>query len=827
MENDNHNSHENENIDVMQKIKQNKYLYIIVLFLILVIILLIFFLIEKIIFTILTIVTFTPIISFPLQIFLHLLLIRYIILQIAFAGYNKIISRSIQMNYAKTKIWPIREGFKDLHELFHEDMTSKIDLKYLSKIKNVLKYIKSALKEEIKLYTKMKDKFNHLTIDQEKYLHNISVLNTILNDENLDGFFNNIYNVIKDNYNKYSLDEIPKEEKDNIKNEISEKFHIFRTIAENTHCLVEQIDDFFGEEYRCCHPRYLRNCFKNKLFASIEQMHCELENFYHFEEKEFITKDNCKLEYIIIRRDLNVEQKKLMIICGPNGVPFQMFMRTRRFDLYLDYNIDILCWNYRGYGFSKGAPSYSNLRSDVLELFDKIKKEYSYVRFAVHGISMGGIPCCHLANHRREIELLICDRNFGKLDNITQGFPHGKYLFILYKYFFFQSSDNVDNFINARCDKIVINDPKDNIVSEVCSLKTLVSAKLCEDFLECKNDLTPSHDGAPVQILANDSDLYREAPDQQNQFPMISDNIKTSTQSIVKNNNKESKSLIPKTILDKIFNSVEGKNKFIQHFLNLTKILDNEKLESKNNNNSIIKTILMKFGYKSIQYSNLKEEDIINTSVVFDLIKNKINEILDKIQSAGDHLSRIYSIKRDYTKKIFIDNFFNNMFIWGTLSPANSEHIHSTKYIKKNFDAAIQMFEEFLNSEDIANNKECFLVIGITTLFEYFKTIHESINSIEVKTDNGYIKLGEQGSIEESNRDNYENVLKEKRGNLVWINCGHNGMLNFDERKLFIHYFEESNFFMDRNSNTIENDNDSDINIIENGNDNDINNNKI
>ena len=140
-----------------------------------------------------------------------------------------------------------------------------------------------------------------------------------------------------------------------------------------------------------------------------------------------------------------------MIICGPNGVPFQIFSRNFRFENYLESNMDILCWNYRGYGLSKGRPSYAKLRSDVLELFDEVKKNNNYERFAVHGISLGGIPCCHLASHRKEIELLICDRNFGRIDNIVQSFPYGKILFKLYKLLLFQSTDNVDNYLNVKC----------------------------------------------------------------------------------------------------------------------------------------------------------------------------------------------------------------------------------------------------------------------------------------------------------------------------------------------------------------------------------------
>ena len=83
---------------------------------------------------------------------------------------------------------------------------------------------------------------------------------------------------------------------------------------------------------------------------------------------------------------------------------------------------------------------------------------------------------------------MICDRNFGRLDNITQSFIWGRFLFFIYKYFFFQSSDNVDNYLNVKCYKVLLNEANDKIVLETCSLKTLVAQKLCEKYFECNSE---------------------------------------------------------------------------------------------------------------------------------------------------------------------------------------------------------------------------------------------------------------------------------------------------------------------------------------------------
>ena len=74
--------------------KKNPIIFLMIKFTLWLIIFLIFYLIEKIIFIILTTITFTKILAIPIQIILHLLLIRHIIIQVAFIGQNIVVFRS-------------------------------------------------------------------------------------------------------------------------------------------------------------------------------------------------------------------------------------------------------------------------------------------------------------------------------------------------------------------------------------------------------------------------------------------------------------------------------------------------------------------------------------------------------------------------------------------------------------------------------------------------------------------------------------------------------------------------------------------------------------
>ena len=53
--------------------------------------------------------------------------------------------------------------------------------------------------------------------------------------------------------------------------------------------------------------------------------------------------------------------------------------------------------NYRGFGDSKGTINFENMRNDSECVADFLKKYYKFNKLGVHGISLGGIPACHLA----------------------------------------------------------------------------------------------------------------------------------------------------------------------------------------------------------------------------------------------------------------------------------------------------------------------------------------------------------------------------------------------------------------------------------------------
>jgi hypothetical protein len=245
------------------------------------------------------------------------------------------------------------------------------------------------------------------------------------------------------------------------------------------------------------------------------------------------------------------------------------------------------------------------------------------------------------------------------------------------------------------------------------------------------------------------------------------------------NINKTSKNLDKITALDKIFDSIEEKNKFINGLLNISNIIRENKEKEENS-----------------QYSNLKEEEKQNISDINSILETNLTDIFDSLKSAGDSLSTLFSIKWDYTKAIFIDNFFNNLFIWGVKNINNNEY--STGNIELIFNKFMQSFDKFLNSTDIKPYKGLQVMKDIEDLYENFIKIKNNIKFVGLQINNSFVRLADDIN------NNYEqNLMELNRGYFIHLNCGHNGILLHNEMDLFSKYLMNSDFIAESKNNEI------------------------
>ena len=704
-----------------------------------------------------------------------------------FAGLSFFITRNIQYKRGKVQASHIYRELmilKSSFALLFDELKPIEEIKHFYTLQRNIKNSLLVIEHFWKIFHKMKEKFNKLTIDQNIFFEHLSNLKVLMEESEIIKFLNDIINKLREE-KILKMNDLSKEKKDEIikrKNSIKKILSI--NYYNNINCLLTQLEDYIGENYQSYSPRYIRNYFSNLLFASMNQFDVELDLYYIYRQKNIITKDgSAKLDYIIIDNNTGKKQKtkKLMIICGPNAEPYQIFARNFPLDIYLNKGIDVLCWNYRGYGFSTGKANFNNLREDILDIYEEIKKINIYEKIGVHGFSIGGIPSCHLAENVKDIKLLVSDRNFGQIEYIVKNSYLGKYLVFLYKLLFMQNSRNVEKYLNSKCLKVLLNDPCDEIVTEEGSLKTMISEKLCDKFiskihigdniieldnLEGKETLDDTNINTQNY---NDDQIEVEDDYFNNDYPRKINNAnKNMTLNI---HNKSNYNLINQyikyykkknnlSILDILLSS--EKNDFILNLMNISKFLNSE------NSSNIIQSNTMNF------------------------INIKISSILKNFRSAGDTLYRITKINDNkYNQNLFVENFFNNLFIWGTYDKLDDYGCiyNSTEFIEVMIDKNIKLISSFLNSEEIKNNKNLEIIKYIEMFYNYLITIKKSIKLIVIKSSEGFIYLKEGEKFENE-------LIKLGRGNLVSISCGHNGLLSEEENTVLKYYLNKSELFV-------------------------------
>ena len=419
-----------------------------------------------------------------------------------------------------------------------------------------------------------------------------------------------------------------------------------------------------------------------------------------------------------------------------------------------------------------------------------------YNNIGVHGISVGGVPSCYLASQRKKINLLISDRNFGQIENITKGYIFGRFLFYLYKILFFPSSRNLENYLNSNSFKIILNDPDDEIVLEEGSLKTFISEELCKKYLTLidneDNDEISSDSSIELSTIENSISSNEDTTQSSVDLLRIKENGKNSNINNKFNENKKNYNK-NNTALDIVLG--KDKNKFIQVLLDISEALNDENLDKDNKLLKKIKNFFFRIK-RNADYSYLKEEELRNLSGVFEFIKNEINYCFFKLESSGDVLLRMQAISGDYRQKLFIENFFNNLFIWGTFIKKDDFGCvyFSTEHINDILMKQVDILNDFYNSPEIANCKNLKIMKDIDLYRELIIKMKQNIKYLAIKNTKGFTLLKDGKEYEKE-------LIKLGRGNLVGVHCGHNGFLSIQENQVLKNYIKESKFLNNEKSN--------------------------
>ena len=658
-------------------------------------------------------------------------LLYYLVYTCIFPGKNFLVSFYLQKYYGKNRA---RQFCNSLEHLKNRiDKIIKSDLRRDSGVEGINININSirnngedSSKSKVSskyadIYLKMKEYYGTLNNYENNFLNKVIMLKTSIENSSLQENFKKF--ISKE---KISLTQKDLSDYENVKAEATALQIILNEFrAEFPWTLnLKKIIKYF-------HNLFYNDILSSKRFARISIL---LKN-KNSKEIKIVTKNDTNLDCLLMlsQNHQNSNEKNLVIVCGPNLTPFESFINSWDIDdLYLTNNTDILFWNYRGYGFSEGSANFNVICDDVLCVYDYITQNYNYKNIAVHGLSIGGVPSCHLAKNRK-IKLLIADRTFGSVMDFINSFKYiNKIFYYLGKILRISFVDNAKNYMEAKCKKIIMNDPDDTTVIDIVSLKTSVSKRIIYDLF---NEKYPEFN---IRNLKSENILeYALEPEYEkeiyNAFKYTINFIKNKNDNYYPEDTLKNNEII-KVNLNKENNAENNMNNNNDININM-----NDSKKEKLNQNKI----------ENLDISHIPMENLNDISKDF---YQKIYFLYSNFISCGDYLIKF----TDYmnTQSHFND-FFNNLFIFGT------EDLRKDDLILCEIKTVDEMLNNFITEADKFLNKKEIGQFSEYLIFKNFQFFVECMKKIKI-------------FFLEMHLDNIENEwFRELKGDLIPLNCGH------------------------------------------------------
>lgn len=178
------------------------------------------------------------------------------------------------------------------------------------------------------------------------------------------------------------------------------------------------------------------------------------------------------------------ESGPAIVFCNPNAAYYEFsFFQTDWIELYVSAGVNLIMWNYRGYGRSTGKAELKYMKLDGENLIDYIRNHKRSKIIGVHGESLGGTIATYLGSAAK-LDFVFADRTFASLSHVAK-FNYGKLAEFVFKAVGPEDSNSVKDFIKISCPKLVSCDCNDIMINNLGSLKAGV---VSEYYQQLKND---------------------------------------------------------------------------------------------------------------------------------------------------------------------------------------------------------------------------------------------------------------------------------------------------------------------------------------------------
>ncbi|KAL4130000.1 hypothetical protein PRIC2_006006 [Phytophthora ramorum] len=168
--------------------------------------------------------------------------------------------------------------------------------------------------------------------------------------------------------------------------------------------------------------------------------------------------------------------RPVVVLCNPNGGLYEFHHLQMDWIKFYTSDLDchVLVYNYRGYGRCKGSPSPEMHNLDGIAIVNYLKSERGMKKIAVHGESIGGLVATYVARKSPHVNVLIADRTFATVPALAQRMI-AKWAGTVVDWVMRWETNNVQNYLEATCAKLLCSDPCDEIILDGASLKSGVA----------------------------------------------------------------------------------------------------------------------------------------------------------------------------------------------------------------------------------------------------------------------------------------------------------------------------------------------------------------
>ena len=573
-----------------------------------------------------------------------------------------------------------------------------------------------------------------------------------------------------------------------------------KRIQTNINQILQKIDDFLLKNknpfLKCI------NFIFNDTFGSLSQLKCELMSSYNSTQISIPLPNSSLIidallfshssSHSLIQTQLSSSSSSqsssaLMIICCRGDYPYELFaFYDKWIEHYLNYGIDVLLWNYRGYGESGGFPTMNNIRSDCERVLDFIKGEYHYNKVGVHGMGVIGGVCGGYLLRKQKINFCFEDRCvcdlYKYIDSVyCKGFSYVLKAFLI-------NNVNISNDVlyESNATKIVSFDLSEDVVKDNTSLKNGIAYSFYSTAIQVENS-----NKTFIENILNDTE---------NEYAIFENDL---TYIISKFTNVHSS------------NEPNDDKELKQH----TKYL---KANTYSNLNSERETEGNALGL-SVSSVGYNESKVLKT------IKNSF----DRFDACGITLTSLQEVNEKVRKK-WINSFFINMLVWGSYKIGSiyaTDKLIAYRSIAKKFGDMNGKITKILDNPNKYVIDDALLSSSLKSLLSAFVKIDSYFNdvmfdkeneserefsfttnsngvngnsnsdNVSNSNDNNTNDISLSSSLSQSiNANNYKtlqlsSLIKNSNvGNMLILNCGYEGKFTQTELEMFSIYLLNSNF---------------------------------